>query len=52
MEEDAIDGKCNTAGEARNLYKLFVAKPNAENALGRCRCRWENNIKSYLKEMM
>jgi hypothetical protein len=37
-------------GEMRNLYKIFVRKPEGKGPLGRLRRRWENNIKIDLKE--
>jgi hypothetical protein len=38
-------------GEERVVYKVLVGKPKGKRALGRHRCRWENNIKMDLKEV-
>jgi hypothetical protein len=31
-------------------YKVLVETPIGKRSLGRPRCRWEHNIKMYLKE--
>jgi hypothetical protein len=31
--------------EKRNAYSDFLIKPDGKRAMGRSRCRWENNIK-------
>jgi hypothetical protein len=31
-------------GEKRNLYRIFVGKPEGKRQLGRPRSRWEDNI--------
>jgi hypothetical protein len=33
-------------GEMGNAYKILVRKPEGKRALGRCRCRREDNTKS------
>jgi hypothetical protein len=33
----------------RNAYKILAAKPKGKGPLGRTKCRWEYNIKIYLK---
>jgi hypothetical protein len=38
--------------ELRNLYKVLVAKPEGKRPLRRSRCRWEDNIKMDLREMV
>jgi len=38
-------------GEMRGLYWVLVGKPKGKRRLGRPRCRWEDNIKMYLKEV-
>jgi hypothetical protein len=39
-------------GEMRNSYKILVVKPERKSPFGRPRCRWEANIKLYLKERL
>jgi hypothetical protein len=36
-------------GEMRNVYKIFVGKPEGKRPLGRPRYRWEANIIIYLR---
>ena len=31
-------------GEGRGVYRNLVGKPGGQRPLGRCRCRWEDNI--------
>jgi hypothetical protein len=38
-------------GQMRNAYKIFVGEPEGKRPLGRPRCRWEDNIRMYLREM-
>jgi hypothetical protein len=38
-------------GERRELYKVFVGKPERKRPLVRPRCRWEENIKMNLPEV-
>jgi hypothetical protein len=38
-------------GELRNEYTILVRKPEWKRALGRPRCRWEDNMKKNLKEI-
>jgi hypothetical protein len=38
-------------GEKRNLYRLFVGKPEGKRPLGRPRRRWIDNIKKDLLEI-
>jgi hypothetical protein len=38
-------------GEKRNAYRILVGKPGRKRPLRRPRCRWEDNIKMYLKEV-
>jgi hypothetical protein len=40
-----MDGACSMHGEKENAYKVLVGKPERKRPLGRCRHRWENNIK-------
>jgi len=36
----------------RNLYKILVQKLKDKRPLGRPRCKWENNVKVVLKEIV
>jgi hypothetical protein len=38
-------------GEQRGIYTVLVGKPEGNRPLGRCRCRWEDNIKVDLQEV-
>jgi hypothetical protein len=38
-------------GERRGVYRVLVGRPTSKRPVGRCRCRWEDNIKLYLREM-
>jgi hypothetical protein len=38
-------------GEKRNVYRLFVGKPEGKRPLGRPRRRWIDNIKRDLLEI-
>jgi hypothetical protein len=35
----------------RNVYKVFMGKPEGKRPLGRPRRRWEDGIKMYLREI-
>jgi hypothetical protein len=35
----------------RNVYKIFVGKPEGKRALGSPSCRWKDNIRMDLKEI-
>jgi hypothetical protein len=37
-------------GEMRNSYRMLVGKTEGNRPLGRYRCRWEDNIKIYMKK--
>jgi hypothetical protein len=34
-----------------NAYKILVRKPEGKRPLKRPRCRWEDNIRMYLREI-
>jgi hypothetical protein len=34
-------------GERRDVYRVLVGRPKGKRPLGRCRRRWEDNIKIY-----
>ena len=38
-------------GEKRGIYGVLVGKPEGKRPLGRCRHRWEDNIKLDLQEV-
>jgi hypothetical protein len=38
-------------GEERKVYKVLVGKPEGKRPLGRSRHRWENGIRTYLREI-
>jgi hypothetical protein len=38
-------------GEGRGVYRVLVGRPEGKRPLGRPRCRWEDNIKMYLREI-
>jgi hypothetical protein len=37
-------------GERRGVYRVLVGRPEGKKPLGRCRRRWEDNIKVGLRE--
>jgi hypothetical protein len=37
-------------GERRNLYKIFIGRPEGKGPLERSRLSWEDNIRIDLKE--
>jgi hypothetical protein len=38
-------------GEERGVYRILVGRPEGKRALGRPRCRWEDNIRLYFREI-
>jgi hypothetical protein len=38
-------------GAMRNVYKISVQKPEGKRPLERPSCRWENNMKIYIKQI-
>jgi hypothetical protein len=46
-----MGGPCNTNGEKKNAYRLFVGKPEGKRPLGRPRRRWVDNIRMDLGEV-
>jgi hypothetical protein len=49
--EDEVGGTCGTNGEKRNVYRIFVGKPEGKRPIGRPRRRWIDNIKLDLSEI-
>jgi hypothetical protein len=47
VEEDEVGGHVARMGEKRNVYRLLVGKPEGKRPLGRPRCRWMDNIKTF-----
>jgi hypothetical protein len=39
-------------GEGRGAYRILVGRLEGRRPLGRPRCRWEDNIKMYLQEVV
>ena len=37
--------------KGKSVFKIFTGKPTGKRPFGRLRCRWENNIRMYLKEI-
>jgi len=46
-----MGGACSTMGERRDVYRVLVGKPKGKRPLGRCRYRWDDNIKMDLQEV-
>jgi len=44
-------GHVTRVGKLRNLYTIFVEKPEGKRPLGRPRHRWEDNIRIHLREI-
>jgi hypothetical protein len=45
VKKDEMGRECSTHGEKRNLYRIFMGKPEGNRPIGRPRHRWEDNIK-------
>ena len=39
-------------GERGGVCRVLVGKPEGKWPLGRCKCRWEDNIKMDLQEVL
>ena len=46
-----MGGACSTWGEMRDVYRVFVGRPEVKRSLGRPRLKWEDNIKINLQEV-
>jgi hypothetical protein len=46
-----MGGAFSKYGERKDIYRVFVWKPEGKSPLGRPRCRWEDNIKMDLRYM-
>jgi hypothetical protein len=38
--------------KGRGVYRVLVGRPEGKRPLGRPRCRWEDNIKMHLREII
>jgi hypothetical protein len=38
-------------GEIGNAYRFFVGKPEGKRPLGRCKHKWDDNVRMYLREI-
>jgi hypothetical protein len=47
-----MGGLCSTNGEKRYEYRLLVGKPEGKRPLQRPRCRWVDNIRMDLGEVV
>jgi hypothetical protein len=45
------EGHVARMGEERNVYRVFMGKPERKRPLGRPRRRWEDRIRTYLREI-
>jgi hypothetical protein len=43
---------CSKYGEGRGVYRVLVGRPEGKRPLRRPRCRWEDNIKMDLHEVV
>ena len=44
-----MKGACNSNGASKSAYTVLVGKTEGKGQRDTARCRWENNIKTYLK---
>jgi hypothetical protein len=44
-------GHVESMGEVRVTYRVLVGKSEERTSLGRPRCKWENNIKTGLRDV-
>ena len=47
-----MGGALARMGERRGVYWVMVGKPEGKGPIGRCRHRWEDNIKIDLQEVV
>jgi hypothetical protein len=50
IEVNEMGGACSAYG--RGVYRVLVGKPDGKTPLRRPRRRWEDNIKTGLKEVL
>jgi hypothetical protein len=51
MKKSEMGGTCSAYGARRDVYMIFVGKPEGKSPLGRPMRRWENNVKIHLHEV-
>ena len=51
-EKNEMGGHVARKGECRDIYRFVVLKSEGGRPLGRPRCRWEDNIKMDLQEIV
>jgi hypothetical protein len=47
-----LAGHVARMGKGRGVYRVLVGKPERRRPLGRSRCRWEDNIRMDLREVV
>jgi hypothetical protein len=52
INEVEMGGTFSTNGEKRNACRLLVRMPEGKRPLGKPRCKWINNIKMELREII
>jgi hypothetical protein len=45
-----MGGQVARIGQKVHAHRVLVGKPERKKPLGRCKCRWEGNIKINVKE--
>jgi hypothetical protein len=50
FKEDQMGGICNIHGNVRNSYNILVGNPDGKISLRKPMCRWEDNIKWFLRK--
>jgi hypothetical protein len=51
IQKNEMGGACSAYVRGERCDRVLVEKPEGKKPLGRPRCRWEYNIKIYLKEV-
>jgi hypothetical protein len=51
VKEAEMGRACSTNGAKRNAYRILIGKPEGKRPLGRQRCRWNDNIKTNLRNV-
>jgi hypothetical protein len=52
VKEDEMCGACGTNGDKWNAYRIMVGMPEGKRPPERPRCRWEDNVKMDLREIV
>jgi hypothetical protein len=50
-EKNEMGGACSEDGEERDVYRVWVGKPEGKRPQGRPTRRWEDNIKMDLRDV-